>query len=211
MMKSVVTAMCAAALLAGAASGAAPARAEGAPLEKAVVGVIDAQQILRESTAMKGVRSQIEKERRKFQAEVSAEERKLRAQGEQLQRQRGVLAPDALQRKGQALQVEIAKVQLRFQSKQREIDKAFSKTLGEFQAALNDVVAEIAKERGFNLVLYRRQVLFVKPEMLITDEALQRLNKRLPVLSFKIEEPKEEPKKPAAAKPPTKTNDKKKK
>jgi outer membrane protein len=209
MTKTILTAICAATLLAGAVSGPAPARAEGTQPEKAVIGVIDAQEILRESSAMKGVRTQIEKERRKFQAEVTAEERKLRAEGDQLRRQRGVLAPKALQRKGRALQARVAKVQQRFQQKQREIDKAFSKTLGEFQAALNDVVTEIAKERGYNLVLYRRQVVFVKKEMLFTDEALKRLNKRLPVLSFKIEEPKAPKKKPAAARHKTKKKKKK--
>jgi len=168
-------------------------KAEAAPVS---IAVIDVQLILGTSLAMKNVRDQLETQRKIFQVNIAAEERKLRTAGQQLARQRGVLSPQALARRGQQLRNRVTLFQRRFQAKRREIDKGFAATLREFEKELKAVVAEIAKERGFTVVLDRRQTPFAKPELMITTETLSRLNKRLPVLKLKL------PKKPKA-KPPS--------
>ena len=68
----------------------------------------------------------------------------------------------------------------------RQIDQAFSVTIREFQKVLTQVVAGLAKERGHDLVLDRRQTIFSKDEMQMTAETLKRLNKRLPMLELKL-------------------------
>lgn len=156
--------------------------------------VIDVQLILSTSLAMKNVRLQLEQQRKRFQVSVAAEEGKLRTAGQQLARQRGVLSPQALARRGQQLRNRVALFQQRFQAKRREIDQAFAVTLREFEKELKAVVAEIARERGYTVVLDRRQTPYAKPELLITTETLTRLNKRLPVLKLKLpEKPKRKP------------------
>jgi len=168
-------------------------KAKAAPVS---VAVIDVQLILSTSLAMKNVRDQLETQRKIFQVSIAAEERKLRAAGQQLARQRGVLSPQALARRGQQLRNRVTLFQRRFQARRREIDQGFAATLREFEKELKAVVAEIAKERGYTVVLDRRQTPFAKPELMITTETLTRLNKRLPVLKLKL------PKKPKA-KPPS--------
>ena len=158
--------------------------------------VIDVQLILNTSLAMKNVREQLEVQRKRFQVSIAAEEGKLRAAGQKLARQRGVLSPQALARRGRQLRNRVALFQRRFQARRREIDQAFAATLREFQKELKAVVAEIARERGYTVVLDRRQTPYVKPELMITTETLTRLNKRLPVLQLKL------PKKPRP-KPPS--------
>ncbi|MCZ6861897.1 MAG: OmpH family outer membrane protein [Alphaproteobacteria bacterium] len=158
--------------------------------------VIDVQLILNTSLAMKNVREQLEVQRKRFQVSIAAEEGILRTAGQKLARQRGVLAPQALARRGRQLRNRVALFQRRFQAKRREIDQAFAATLREFEKELKSVVAEIARERGYTVVLDRRQTPYVKPELMITTETLTRLNKRLPVLQLKM------PKKPKP-KPPS--------
>ena len=50
----------------------------------------------------------------------------------------------------------------------------------EVQRALTIIIAELAKEQGFNLVLRQAQIVFADSALNITDEALRRLNARLP-------------------------------
>ena len=119
--------------------------------------VIDVQLILNTSLAMKNVREQLEVQRKRFQVSIAAEEGKLRIAGQKLARQRGVLAPQALARRGRQLRNRVALFQRRFQAKRREIDQAFAATLREFEKELKAVVAEIARERGYTVVLDRRQ------------------------------------------------------
>ncbi len=156
--------------------------------------VIDVQFILNNSLAMKNVRDQLERERKRFQVSIAAEEKILRAAGRKLARRRGVLSPQALARRSQQLRNRVARFQRRFQAKRREIDQAFAASLREFEKELKTIVAEIAKERGYTLVLDRRQIPYVKPGLTITTEAITRLNKRLPVLKLKLpEKPKPKP------------------
>ncbi|MHA1536467.1 MAG: OmpH family outer membrane protein [Alphaproteobacteria bacterium] len=177
-------------LLAAASLLAPQASAQKAKKDPVAIAVIDVKLIVNTSLAMKSVRDQLEKQRKLFQIGIAAEEKKLRADGQKLARQRGVLSPQALARRSQKLRNRVALFQRRFQAKRREIDKAFAATLREFEKELKAVVAEIARERGYTVVLDRRQTPYVKPELLITIETLNRLNKRLPVLKLKL------PKKP---------------
>lgn len=171
-------------------SGLAAAQAAKKPAApgKVVVAVVDAQLIFNRSEAMKHVREQMETERKKFQTVIAAEEKRLRADGEKLRRQRSVLAPQAFQRRRQKLQADIANVQRRIQAKQRQISAAYGKTTRQFRKALVEVVTEIAKERGFTLVLSQQQVVYSQSSMIITEEALTRVNKRLPLLKLELPE-----------------------
>ena len=186
---------------------AAEAAKKPATSSKVVVAVVDAQLIFNRSEAMKHVREQMEAERKKFQAVIATEEKRLRADGEKLRRQRSVLAPQAFQRRRRKLQADIADVQRRVQAKQRQISAAYGKTTREFRKALVDVVTEIAKERGLTLVLSQQHVVYSQASMVITDETLTRVNKKLPLLKLELPEGprtptvKRKPSKPRAAGP----------
>ena len=62
----------------------------------------------------------------------------------------------------------------------RELDQAYGNGMIEVQRALTTIIAELAKEQGFNLVLRQAQTVFADSALNITDEALRRLNARLP-------------------------------
>ncbi len=182
------------AIMAAVIFNAPDASAQKATKDQISLAVIDVQLILSTSLAMKNVRAQLEVQRKRFQVSIAAEEKKLRAAGQQLSRQRGVLSPKALARRGAQLRNRVALFQRRFQARRREIDQAFAASLREFEKELKVVVAEIAGERGYTVVLDLRQTPYVKPELMITTEALARLNKRLPVLELKLpKKPKRKP------------------
>jgi Skp family chaperone for outer membrane proteins len=165
-----------------------PSPGEAKPA-KVSVAVIDVQRIIQESAAMKAVRAEVAGLRQRFRAEVGGEEKRFRAERARLLRQRGVLTPQAFARRRTQLISKFAAVQRRLQAKSRSLDAASAATLREFQKSLFGVVREIAKERGYTLVLTRRGVAFAHPTYLETDEVLKRLNKRLPVLKLQMAQP----------------------
>ncbi|HUT48019.1 MAG TPA: OmpH family outer membrane protein [Alphaproteobacteria bacterium] len=153
------------------------------------IAVIDMQFIIRESAAMKGVREEIAQLREKFQAEVTGEEGRFREERTKLVRQRGVLTPQAFGRRRNQLVSKFAAVQRRLQAKSRSLEAASAATLRDFQKSLFVVVEELAKERGYTLVLTRARVPYAHPTYLATDEVLKRLNAKLPVLKLQMAEP----------------------
>jgi outer membrane protein len=153
------------------------------------VAVIDVQLIIRESTAMKAVREEVAGLREKFRAEVAQEESRFREERSKLVRQRGVLTPQAFSRRRNQLVSKFAAVQRRLQAKSRGLEAASAATLREFQKSLFAVVEELAKERGYTLVLSRSRVPYTHPTYLETDEVLKRLNAKLPVLKLQFAQP----------------------
>ena len=167
------------------ASGSKPA----AKPDRLSIAVVDIQLIINESTAMKAVREEVAGLREKLRAEVVQEEARFREEREKLLRQRGVLTPQAFGRRRNQLVSKFATVQRELQAKSRGIDAAAAATLREFQKSLFGIVEELAKERGYTLVLARSRVPYAHPTYLETQEVLSRLNKKLPVLKLQVAEP----------------------
>ena len=160
------------------------ARAQAA--EKPTIAIIDMQRILTESAAVQGMQSQIEEMRSDYQGELRKREEALRAQDQELARQRTVLSTDAFTRKRQELEQEVAAIQREIQSRRRELDSIFGQAMNQVRVALVEIVQEIAQERGADMVLTKATVVLVKPELEITDEALERLNERLPTIPLTV-------------------------
>jgi Skp family chaperone for outer membrane proteins len=157
--------------------------------DKLSIAVIDVQLIIRESIAMKAVREEIARLREKFRAEVAQEENRFREERGKLLRQRGVLTPQAFSRRRNQLVAKFATVQRQLQAKSRSLEAASAATLREFQKSLFVIVEELAKERGYTMVLSRARVAYTHPAYLETDEVLKRLNAKLPVLKLQMTEP----------------------
>ena len=155
----------------------------------AVIGVVDVQAVLRESTAMKSIQNQVEKKRGEFQGEVSGEEKRLREMEQELKRQQSVLAADAFAVKRRDFEAQVTAVQRQVQERRRVLDQAYGEGLRVVQKELAGIIATIAEESGFTLVLPQTQTLYSKPGQAVTDDVLSRLNKNLPDVSLSFKTP----------------------
>lgn len=170
----VLLALAAAAL----ASGPKPAASDSLPA--AVIAVVDYQKILREAQAARSIREQVEARRRAYQEEIAEEEQRLHEADRELSRQRSVLSPEAFAERRREFEEEVGEVQRRVQERRSRLDEASTVALNEVRDAMIDVVAELAEDRGANVVLPSSTVLVFEQELDLTDEALERLDERLP-------------------------------
>ena len=148
-----------------------------------VVAIVDYQRILEESSATRAIKEQLLQRRQLYQNEITKQEQGLRQADQDLSRQRAILAPDAFAQKRREFEAKVAEVQLGAQTRKKELDEAWDYSVREVQTALRAIIAELAKERGFNLVLGRSQVMYADSKYSISDEVLARLNERLPTVS----------------------------
>jgi Skp family chaperone for outer membrane proteins len=64
--------------------------------------------------------------------------------------------------------------------------------MDEVRKSLGQIVDELSREREFNIVLARNQVIYAKTALDITDDVLRRLDRALPqVRVAQPQEPKE--------------------
>lgn len=147
-----------------------------------VLAIIDVQKVLRESTAVKALSRRIEEQKVQHQGELREQERALREADQELARQRSILSPEAYAKKRGELEQRVGTLQRAARNRKRGLDKIFAKAMAKVQTELGEVAKEIAEERGLDLILSKATVVLVKPKFELTQEAVRRLNARLPDL-----------------------------
>jgi Skp family chaperone for outer membrane proteins len=145
-----------------------------------VFAIIDIQKILRESTAVKALSKRIEAQKAQYQAELRVAEQTLREADQELARQRSILSAEAYAKKRIELEKKVATLQREARKRKRGLDREFANGMSAVQRELAKVAKEIAEARGLDLILSKASVVIVKPKFELTEEAVQRLNARLP-------------------------------
>lgn len=166
---------------------AAPAQAE--KLEPPVIMVVDVQKILQESEASKGIQKTVESQRDTYQKEISALEDKLRTAEQELRKQQTVLAPDALAQRRRDFEKQVGDLQRTVQNRKRALDTALNQAMGQVQKRMLEIITDLARTRGANIVLARHQFVIVEQSLDETDTVLTRLNKDLPKVAVNIPKP----------------------
>jgi outer membrane protein len=159
----------------------------GGKVPPAVIAVIDGQRINREAAALKNARQQLEQYRFNFQSEIAKEEEKLRAEEQEIARQRSVLTPEVFEQRRQAFQAKVIDLQKRIQERSQSLEKMLNGVREQVTVQVVEILKDLAKERGFNMVLDRAQVQIVVGDNIeITPEVLKRLDQRLPTVKVAL-------------------------
>lgn len=149
---------------------------------------VDVQKIVQESSAAQAIRKQLDAQRDKYQVEIKKEEERLRANEQEVVKSRDTLTKEQLAEKQKALRADFRVVERKVQQRRRALDQAFAEAMKRIRAALAEVVIDVAKERGANVVLPKAETMWHAPELEITDVVLERLNAKLPSVKVTIVE-----------------------
>jgi Skp family chaperone for outer membrane proteins len=157
----------------------APAQAQTDTMESPTIAVIDMQKIRRESEAVKSIEQQIQEQKSAYQKELSEKEKEIREENQSLSKQRTLLAKDAFEKKRQNLRKKLGNFRRDIQTRRKALDQNYSEAMRRVQKKLIEVVRQVASERNLDVVLNKGTVVLVRPDMEITEIALQRLNDQL--------------------------------
>ncbi len=189
-MKAINRSLILAAAIAGAfcltASG--PARAQQNALPEAVVIIIDGVKITQISLVGQDIARQIETLRGKIESEIAAEQDQLRAEGEELQGQFSVLPPAQFEPRQRAYGAKIQAFRRKVEEKQAAVQRALSLANNEIERSMRPILREIMNRRSANFVFDKAQIALAGPEIEVTDEVIEMLDKKLPTLTLDISE-----------------------
>jgi len=190
--------MCAAALVGGVLL-CTPAQSWGAAAKPApVIRVVDIQEVMERSTAVRGIRHELDAYRKKYDTEFAAKEKILKDEERELVRQQSLLDPAAYREKVQAFQQKFATFQRELKTRQQLLQNAYASALNKVSAQVQRIWAAVAEAEGATLLLPRGQVLLFNPGYDVTKDVIDRLNKALPSVKFPdpmAKAPASEPKK----------------
>jgi Skp family chaperone for outer membrane proteins len=163
---------------------AAPAAAQTPSTgDGTVIIVVDLQRILREAAAVQALQQQLGNAREAFQAEIRQREEELRRLDQELARERPTLPPEVYTERRQDLAEQLAALQSAVQERRRQLDQAMNEGMRQVQSELLPVLQQITEEHGADLMLAKTSIVLVRPELEVTDDALARLNARLPTVT----------------------------
>jgi len=174
---------------------AAPTLASGTnaapPVPAPIIMIVDFDGIMSVSKAGKSIQAQLDQQRTAMQKEFGTRENDLRKEEEDLQKERSTLPADQFETKAREFQQKVATYQREAQLRDRALGQGFGEAKQKLQQALAEVVQQLTNERGANLVLYKSQVFLYETAYDASQEALKRLDAKLPSVTVTIPKPSE--------------------
>jgi len=175
---------------ANAAPPAAPAKpAAGAPVPMPKILVINREALLRASKVGQSIAQQVQAYTMQAEKDLKGQGDALRAEGQSLQQQIAILAPDVKAKKIADFQAKERSLQEKIQQRQTLIQGGVLKARGQIEQALAPIIQGIMAERGANLLLDRAAVVFGTADMDVTRVAIQRLDQKLPTVKVELVAP----------------------
>ena len=175
-----ITAMLFAAAIAPAfAAGPPPAQPQGQPqgLPAPKILVIDRAAILQMSKVGQDVGKQIQTYGDQAKAQLAGQQRALQAEGQALQQQIAILAPDAKQKKIAAFEAKQSSLQISAQRKEQDIQAGFMAARQAIEKQLGPILQGLMQQRGANMILDKNAVVFATTGIFdITQPAIDQLN-----------------------------------
>ena len=164
---------------------ASPAMAQA---QDGTIATVNIQQIMHDSTAAQSVRDQLEGKQKAFQAEITKKQDTLQKEKAELDKKESVLAKAAFEAKERAFMSKVTKAREEMDNKKALLDNAFSRSLNQIQKSVTDIIADMAKEKGFMVAIPSSELLYGDSKLDITGEVLKRLNQKLPKLDVQFDE-----------------------
>ncbi len=155
--------------------------------QAADLAVVNIQQIMKDSTAAQAARQQLQAKQKQFQEEISAKEKELQKEDQELAKQRSLMDQDAFKQKIAAFQQKANGVQKDVREKRQTFTKAYEDAISQLHTRVTGIIADLAKEKGFQLAVPTSQILYADPALDISAEVLSRLNKQMPSLTVKFQ------------------------
>lgn len=174
------------------------ALAASAPPQPRIV-VIDRAAILQFSKVGQDIARQVQAYSAQAKRDLTARGAALQKEGQALQQQIAILAPDLKQKKIAAFEARQDALQSAAQEKDNQLRGGVMAAQGAVEKVLGPILEEIVKERGANMVLDKQAVIYASsPSFDITGEAIEMLNAKLPSYHVTLQNPPTSP--PALAK-----------
>lgn len=148
------------------------------------IAILDVERVRRNAQAVKTIHTQLGTYVDAYRNETQKEEQEIRTAQEELARKRLIVTPEAYADERRKLEDQLIQAQNRVQERRQSLERVNAEAMQQVQDVLGRIVGDVASEQQLTLILRKDQVVFMKPDLEITDQVLQRLDKQLPSVSL---------------------------
>jgi outer membrane protein len=147
----------------------------GIPAEKIKIAVVDLNKCIRESLKGKRLYRKLEDKRDVLQKKLSQKEAELKKLQDELKKKAMMLSPEALRKKRKLFERKQQEYRYFLEDAQDELREEEAKGIQKLLTELTKVISNIAKKRGYTLVLEKSKggVLYNTPKIDITADVIK--------------------------------------
>ena len=154
--------------------------AGAAAAQEIKIAVVDLDQAINATDQGKKAREELQGKQKQAEGQLKPMYERGKALAEEIQSKRFVLSEDALRQK----QLDLAEIQSDLRAKGAELEGQFKvdyeRLVGPLRDKLLGIITDFGKEQGYTLILERNTpgVIYTKEALDITDQVVQRFNKK---------------------------------
>ena len=151
------------------------------------VAVLDIEKIAKESKAVHDIQARVSKKQDEFQKEITKKQTDLESEQKKLEAKKNILSKEAFEKEQKSFEKKIDALKELVDKRQNTLKKASTDSMAKVNDKMKDIIGEIAKEKGLNLILPASQVVFSADSLDISAEVLEKLNKKVTKIDVKFE------------------------
>lgn len=146
---------------------------------EAKFGYVDLQKAIQSTTVGKKAKAELEAEFNRRKKDIETMQSDIRKKGEDLEKKKGVLSDEAMQKKQAEIQEEMMKYQELVGKNQIEIQKKQSDLTSPILEKMRTVLDKLAKSDGYSVIFEKNEqsILWIKAEFNLTDKLVQEFEK----------------------------------
>ena len=149
-------------------------------------GFVNDPELAQKSTALQGLQMQRDKILAVLKVDLEKELEEIIAEKQKLEEESTKLSKADVGKRLDAIDKSEKDLQARAQAAAAELQKNFVDAVLSFkEKAINPVIKELAEENDFDAVLNLANTFYVDEKLNVTEEAIKRINKKMPKLELK--------------------------
>lgn len=143
------------------------------------IAILDVERIVKESKAMVYIQKKVSKKQEDYQKEVSKKQTVLEKEQKRLESKKSVLSEAKFKKELQEFEEKVDDLKTYVDRKQNSLKKASLDAMSKVNDKIKDIISDISKERGIDVIIPAAQALYYKDTLDISEEVLKRLNDKM--------------------------------
>jgi len=151
------------------------------------LGVLDLERIIKDSKAMRDIQSKVNKKQDDYQKEITKKQNDLESEQKVIEGKKNVLSKEGFEKEVQKFEKKVDDLKTYVDRKQNSLKKASIESMSKVNEIIKEIVDDIAKDRGFKVIVPASQTVYFNDSLDVTDEVLTKLDKKITKVDVKFE------------------------
>ena len=151
------------------------------------IGVLDLEQIIKDSKAMRDIQTKVNKKQDDYQKEITKKQNDLEAEQKVIEGKKNVLSKEGFEKEIQKFEKKVDELKNYVDRKQNSLKKASIESMSKVNEIVKEIVDDIAKDRGFKIIVSASQTIYFNDTLDVTEEVLTKLDKKITKVDVKFE------------------------